>query len=57
MKDAPSIYDFPTTSEDQNLTTMVQHSFDKSKKHFFSFVQSSLSYPLDRIEKEIKQCM
>jgi hypothetical protein len=55
--DAPRIYDYATTSEDHDLTTMVRSSFDKSKKHYFSFVQSSLRHPLDIIKKEIKQCM
>ena len=54
---AVSVYGHATTSEDQDLADTIRKSFDPSAAHYFSFVQSSLHYPLERLESEISKNM
>ena len=44
-----SVYGFETSSDGHNLTERITESFNPDKKHYFSFVQSSLSYPIDHV--------
>lgn len=52
--DAHSMYGHATTSDVHDLKENIQKSFDSNEKHYFSFVQTSLGHPLDRIVNEIK---
>lgn len=48
-----SVYAFETSSDGHNLTERIKDSF-KSDKHYFSFVQSSLGYPVGHVRGLIR---
>lgn len=52
---APSTYGYATSSTDHSMSDNVRMSFDLGKPHFFSFIQSSLKYPIDDVTDEVLQ--
>lgn len=55
IKEHKSVYGFETTSDIQDLSENIKNSFAPSNnRHFFSFVQSSISYPIEHIRDLIR---
>lgn len=55
INECTSVYAYETSSEGHNLTERINNSFKAApKKHFFSFVQSSLGYPVDHVRGLIR---
>lgn len=51
--DAP-LYNHCITDNSQNLDIGIAKAFDDTSSHFFSFVQSSLKYPISKIQSLLK---
>lgn len=47
------LYDYATTGREHNMDSRVQESFKSNTNHWFSFVQSSLDIPVDRVRKSV----
>ena len=49
VSDEKSLYGCDTTSASQDLSRNVAASFDPTANHYFSFVQTSIGYPIETI--------
>jgi hypothetical protein len=54
-EDAPSVYGNACTGAEHDLETQVRLSFQKNEKYWFSFVQSSLPYDVNKVEEVFKK--
>lgn len=53
--DAPCVYGYPTSGPEHDVVSQVHRSFTQNANHFFSFVQSSLQYPVKDVSMVVQK--